>query len=66
MASPQPIPPWMRPLWVRLAFVVLPALWAGFEVLYGQQFWALLFGATAAWGFWTLIVKFEDPKPPVG
>jgi hypothetical protein len=24
----------------------------------------MLFGATAAWGFWTLVVKYEEPKDP--
>jgi hypothetical protein len=61
----QPTPNWMKPLWVRLLFVILPAIWAGVEALYGQQMWALLFGAVAAWGAWTLLIKHEDgaPKP---
>jgi hypothetical protein len=65
MADPRPVPDWMKPLWVRLVFVVLPALWALFELAYGDQFWALLFGAAAAWGAWTLLVKF-DAGPPTG
>jgi hypothetical protein len=66
MPEPRPVPDWMKPLWVRLVFVVLPALWALFELLYGEPFWALLFGAAAAWGFWTLVLKFEEGPPPPG
>jgi uncharacterized membrane protein YjjB (DUF3815 family) len=65
VADPRPVPDWMKPLWVRLVFVVLPALWAVFELAYGDQFWALLFGGAAAWGAWTLLVKF-DAGPPAG
>ena len=60
MAEQKPVPTWMRPLWVRLAFVIAPAAWACFEAVYGEQFWALLFGAAAAWGLWTLVIKFEE------
>ncbi|MDQ0474853.1 hypothetical protein [Labrys wisconsinensis] len=60
MAKPQqPVPNWMKPLWVRLAFVIAPAAWAAMEALNGQTMWAAMFGAAALWGLWTLVVKFE-------
>jgi hypothetical protein len=65
LAGPrQPVPTWMRPLWVRLLFVLAPAAWAVVEGMNAQGLWAMLFGATAVWGFWTLIVKYEEPKDP--
>lgn len=63
MAQRQPTPGWMKPLWVRLALVVLPAAWAIAETLFGQQMWALMFGAAAAWGLWTLIIKYDENEP---
>lgn len=55
----KPVPNWLKPLWVRIALVVLPAVWAGFEASQQQWVWALLFGAAAVWGLWTLILKFD-------
>jgi hypothetical protein len=54
----------MRPLWVRLLFVLAPGAWAVLEAMNNQGMWAVLFAATAAWGFWTLVIKYEEPKDP--
>jgi hypothetical protein len=56
-----PLPDWLRPLWVRIAFVVLPAAWAAFEFANGQAVWGLLFGAAAAWGAYTLLYQQQPP-----
>jgi hypothetical protein len=60
----QPVPTWMKPLWVRLLFIVLPGAWAIVEALQGQALWAVLFGAASLWGLWTLIIKFDDSDTP--
>ena len=63
MARPhQPTPDWLRPLPVRLAVVLAPAAWAGFEAWLGNTEWAVMVGAAAAWGVWTLLARFE-PGP---
>jgi hypothetical protein len=63
MAERPPTPTWMRPLWVRILLVAIPAIWAGFEAFYGEQLWATLFGAAAIWGLWSLILKFDESEP---
>jgi hypothetical protein len=63
MAAQQPTPNWMRPLWVRILLVLIPAVWAGVEAVYGEQLWATLFGVAAAWGLWSLILKFDEGAP---
>ena len=60
MAPNRPVPAWMKPLWVRLLLVAVPAAWAGFEAVYGAELWAMLFAAVAAWGLWSLVIKFES------
>jgi hypothetical protein len=55
-----PLPSWLRPLWLRIVVVVLPAAWAAVEFFHGQPVWGLLFGAAAVWGAYTLIY---DPPP---
>ena len=57
----KPVPNWLKPLWSRLIFVLIPAVWAGVEAYNAQWTWAALFGAAAVWGVWTLIIKF-DPE----
>ena len=66
MAERPPTPNWMKPLWVRLLLVVLPGAWAIVEFVNGQGMWAVLFGAAAAWGLWSLILKYEEKGPPPG
>lgn len=59
MVRQQPVPPWMKPLWVRLALTIAPGAWAVVEALNAQFAWAAMFGAASLWGFWTLVVKFD-------
>jgi hypothetical protein len=37
----------------------LPAAWGAFEATNQQWTWAALFGASAVWGLWTLVIKFK-------
>jgi hypothetical protein len=66
VAAQQTVPNWMKPLWVRLLLVVLPAAWAIFEALYGEQIWAVMFAIAAVWGLWTLIIKFDSESGKAG
>lgn len=58
-----PLPGWLRPLPVRLAFIAAPAAWAVLEALQGDTEWAVMVAAVAAWGAWTLVIRYE-PDPP--
>jgi hypothetical protein len=49
--------PMFRRAWVRWLTVALPAAWTVFEAASGNWFWAVLFGAAAAYAFWVLIVR---------
>ena len=60
--APQRPPDWMRPLPVRLGLVVVPVVWAVVEVVTGDTQWAVMVGAVALWGAWTLVFKYE-PAP---
>jgi hypothetical protein len=67
MASQKPpLPNWLRPLWVRILFVVIPAVWAGVEFYAGAQMWGVLFGAVALWGGYPLLYDYrpDDQDPP--
>jgi hypothetical protein len=57
----QPNPRWMEPFWVRMLLVAAPALWAAFELVYGEPLWAAMFGAAAVWGFFALILRHKPP-----
>lgn len=52
--------PMFRPVWVRWLTALFPLAWAGFELYWGNVFWAILFGATGAYAFWVLVVKGPD------
>jgi hypothetical protein len=55
------IPNWLRPLWVRIAVVVLPLAWSGFELWRGDPLWCLLFFAVGVWGAYTMLYDYKDP-----
>ncbi len=49
--------PFFAPAWVRVAVVVVCAVWAVFEASQGAVLWAIVFGgiaAIAAWRFSTI------------
>ena len=57
--------PFFIPLWRRVLVVAACLGWAVFELIGGNPFWAILFGAiglAAAYGFF---INF-NPRPPDG
>ncbi|MGB3690753.1 MAG: hypothetical protein WBA02_15785 [Jannaschia helgolandensis] len=55
--------PFFNPLWRRVVAVVLPSAWALVELMNGQPFWAVVFGASAAFLAWQFFVVWV-PSPP--
>lgn len=51
-----------RPLWVRILCVALPFGWAIFEMMTGNLFWAILFGAAGGLLFNALIMRGPDER----
>ncbi len=54
--------PMFRPLWVRALIVGGTGIWALFEVSLGNLFWALIFGALAAYAGWGLFVTYDPDR----
>jgi len=55
--------PFFRPLWLRIAVVVMAGGWAMFEFSHGETFWGTLFVGIAAIAVWGLFITF-DPRQP--
>ncbi|MDF0599904.1 DUF3329 domain-containing protein [Psychromarinibacter sp. C21-152] len=55
--------PFFRPLWIRLAVVVLCFGWAAVELSGGYTGWAMLFGGLGGYSAWRFFVTF-DPRDP--
>ncbi len=55
--------PFFRPLWIRVLIVVLCLGWAAFELLSGNLFWAILFGAIGVAAVWGLFINFNPREP---
>ncbi len=41
--------PFFKPLWIRILVTGIALGWAVIEAMTGEPFWAILFGAAAAW-----------------
>ncbi|MBB5751400.1 DUF3329 domain-containing protein [Prosthecomicrobium pneumaticum] len=55
--------PFFRPLWRRIALVVLLAVWAAYEVLVSREtLWILITLAALGYAVWTFLITF--PKQP--
>ncbi|MCZ0960063.1 hypothetical protein [Paracoccus benzoatiresistens] len=52
-----PNAPFFRQLWVRVACVATPLIWAGVELYTGNPFWALLSGAAGLYLAFELFVR---------
>ncbi|MDZ7904510.1 MAG: hypothetical protein U5N55_01040 [Cypionkella sp.] len=52
--------PIFRKRWVRVASVVVPAIWAVVEFALQNAFWGLLFGALAAYAAYELFFRAGD------
>jgi hypothetical protein len=57
-----PAHPFFRVAWRRWATAVVPGIWAVMELYNGQPFWALIFGAAAAYAAWVLIITWVEPE----
>ena len=54
--------PVFRPLWVRAAICAVCAGWGLVELIGGNVFWAVLFGASAAYLGYQFFVVFDPDK----
>jgi len=51
--------PFYRPLWRRIAIVVLVALWLGYELaLGGDPMWQVLAAGLLAYSVWTFLIRY--------
>lgn len=55
--------PFFRPLWRRIAVVVVCLAWSGVEWIFGEPFWGTLTLAIGAYALWAFFITF-DPAPP--
>lgn len=54
--------PFFRPLWRRIAVVLVTAIWCGVEAWHGDQTWAVLTGCICAYSIYTFLITY--PKQP--
>lgn len=54
--------PFFRPLWRRIAIVVVCLVWAGVEWFGGDPTWSILTLGIAAYSAWTFLLRY-DPAP---
>lgn len=50
-----------RPLWRRVIVVAIAGGWAVVELSAGEPIWAAIAAAVAAWGVWSLLLRYEEP-----
>ncbi|CAN7421352.1 DUF3329 domain-containing protein [Neorhizobium sp. LjRoot104] len=55
--------PFYAPLWRRVLIPAVCAVWAIFELVAGEPFWAIIVGALGAYAAYKLFI--EKRKPPV-
>lgn len=56
-----------RPIWRRIAVVVVLAVWFGIEAAFVQdQLWLFIVGGTLAYAVWSFFLNWKDepPAPP--
>ncbi|MEQ1953254.1 DUF3329 domain-containing protein [Mesorhizobium sp. CN2-181] len=54
--------PWLRPLWLRVAIVVLCAIWSGIEFYTGEALWGTLAGGMAVYAAWMYVWTYPKPQ----
>ncbi len=62
MSDRPDLPGWLRPLWVRIAFVIGPAVIAAIDFSNGNAMWGALFAAAALWGAYSLIYAYPPDE----
>lgn len=50
---------WFRPLWRRIAVLVVCLIWVGFEAWHGEQLWILISGGLTAYAVWNFFITFD-------
>lgn len=61
--------PFYRPLWRRIAIVVVVAGWFAFEMLVGHDpLWQVVAGGLLAYAIWFFLLRYHPPgdEPPAG
>ncbi|MBS0125443.1 hypothetical protein [Thetidibacter halocola] len=53
--------PVFKPIWRRVAVVVVTYGWAGFEAFHGNTWWAVLFAAAGTWCAHQFFVAWDRP-----
>lgn len=53
--------PFFVPMWRRVASVAVVTLWTGVEVMNGAIFWAMIFGAAAAYLAHQFFIAWTGP-----
>lgn len=56
--------PLFNPLWRRVLVVGVTGCWTVFELVNGNVFWAMLFGAAAVWCAYEFFWTWEHQEPP--
>lgn len=58
--------PFLDPLWRRIALVAFCACWAGFEMIWGDAFWATIAAGMTVYGAWSFLINYKIPaeSPP--
>lgn len=51
--------PFFKPLWIRVAIVVVTASWSAFEFIAGEHLWAILFGGVCAISIHGFFIAFN-------
>ena len=55
--------PFFRPLWRRVAIVVICVAWAIFEFVTGAPFWGTIAGGFAAYAVWQFFILYKPVDP---
>ncbi|MBO0343751.1 hypothetical protein J0X15_00835 [Roseibium sp. CAU 1637] len=56
--------PFFRPLWRRIAVVVICAGWASFEFYMGNTTWGWITAAIGGYAIWTFLITYTGPVEP--
>ncbi len=55
--------PSLDPLWRRILLVAFCAAWAGFELVWGDSFWATIAIGMTAYGVWLFLIDYKPGEP---
>jgi hypothetical protein len=56
--EPDPLHPFLRPLWRRILILALCIGWIGFEIVWGgDQFWLILACGATAYAIWDFFLR---------